>query len=57
MIELTPSIVSLSNGIRLVYMHAPAQVAHLGVTILAGSRYEESNEEGCEETQEVLIVV
>lgn len=46
MIELTPSIVSLSNGIRLVYMHAPAQVAHLGVTILAGSRYEESNEEG-----------
>jgi predicted Zn-dependent peptidase len=46
MIELSPSIVSLSNGIRLVYMHAPAQVAHLGVTILAGSRYEESNEEG-----------
>lgn len=46
MIELSPTIVSLSNGIRLVYMHAPAQVAHLGVTILAGSRYEESNEEG-----------
>lgn len=44
--ELTPSIVSLSNGIRLVYMHAPAQVAHLGVTVLAGSRYEESHEEG-----------
>lgn len=46
MIELSPTIVSLSNGIRLVYMHAPAQVAHLGVTILAGSRYEENNEEG-----------
>jgi len=46
MIELEPSIVALSNGIRLVYMHAPGQVAHLGVTVLAGSRYEESNEEG-----------
>ncbi|MCE3294656.1 MAG: hypothetical protein K0R65_370 [Crocinitomicaceae bacterium] len=46
MYELEPSIFTLSNGIRLVYMHAPAQVSHLGVTILAGSRYEGENEEG-----------
>lgn len=46
MIEIQPTIVPLSNGIRLVYMHAPAQVAHLGVTILAGSRYEHSDEAG-----------
>jgi predicted Zn-dependent peptidase len=46
MFELEPTIHALSNGIRLVYMHASAQVAHLGVTILAGSRYENSNEEG-----------
>lgn len=46
MFELHPSIITLSNGIRLVYMHTDAQVAHMGVTVLAGSRYEESNEEG-----------
>lgn len=46
MFELEPTIHTLSNGIRLVYMHASAPVAHLGVTILAGSRYENSNEEG-----------
>jgi predicted Zn-dependent peptidase len=46
MIELAPVIVTLSNGIRLVYMHATSVVAHLGVTVLAGSRYEQSHEEG-----------
>jgi len=46
MIEIEPVIVTLSNGIRLVYMHAQSAVAHMGVTILAGSRYEQSNEEG-----------
>lgn len=46
MIELEPVILSLSNGIRLVYMHANSVVAHMGVTILAGSRYEQNNEEG-----------
>jgi predicted Zn-dependent peptidase len=45
-IELQPRIATLSNGIRVVYLHAGAPVAHLGVTILAGSRYESSNEEG-----------
>ncbi|MFN5418641.1 MAG: M16 family metallopeptidase [Flavobacteriia bacterium] len=46
MFDLEPHIFSLSNGIRVVYVHAPAQVAHLGVTILAGSRYENKGEEG-----------
>jgi predicted Zn-dependent peptidase len=46
MIEIEPVIVSLTNGIRLVYMHTHSAVAHMGVTILAGSRYEQSNEEG-----------
>lgn len=46
MIELDPEIITLSNGIRLVYMHTTSVVAHMGVTILAGSRYEQDNEEG-----------
>lgn len=46
MIEIKPEIVRLSNGIRLVYLHATAPVAHLGVTFLAGSRYEQENETG-----------
>lgn len=46
MLELEPSIVTLSNGIRLVYLHANSPVAHLGVTVLAGSRYEHSTESG-----------
>ena len=46
MIEIEPVILTLSNGIRLVYMHTNSVVAHMGVTILAGSRYEKSNEEG-----------
>ena len=44
--EIEPVIISLSNGIRLVYMHTHSAVAHMGVTILAGSRYEQLNEEG-----------
>ncbi|TNE53169.1 MAG: insulinase family protein [Bacteroidetes bacterium] len=39
-------IVRLSNGIRIAYVHVDSIVAHLGVTILAGSRYEEDHEEG-----------
>lgn len=46
MFELDPVIHTLSNGIRLVYLHTVAQVAHVGVTILAGSRFESPNEEG-----------
>ena len=46
MLELEPVIISLSNGIRLAYMYAPAAVSHLGVTILGGSRYEQAHEIG-----------
>lgn len=46
MIEIQPEIFTLSNGIRVVYLHATAPVAHLGVTFLAGSRYEQQNEAG-----------
>jgi len=45
-IELKPQIRTLSNGIRVVYLHADSPVAHLGVTVLAGSRYEQTDEEG-----------
>ena len=46
MYEIKPEVFKLSNGLRVVYQHAPAQVAHLGVTILAGSSYEKQNEVG-----------
>lgn len=46
MYELQPILFSLSNGMRVVYLHAPAQVAHLGVTVLAGSRFEREEEDG-----------
>jgi len=46
MYEIKPEVFQLSNGIRVVYLHASAQVAHMGVTILAGSRYENHDEVG-----------
>ncbi len=44
--EWKPEMFALSNGLRLVYLHAPGMVAHLGVNVLAGSRFEQENEEG-----------
>jgi predicted Zn-dependent peptidase len=46
MYEIKPKIFTLSNGIRVVYLHAPAHVAHLGITVLGGSRYERPGEDG-----------
>lgn len=46
MIEIAPQFFTLSNSMRVVYLHADSPVAHLGVTILAGSRYEQNHEEG-----------
>lgn len=46
MYEIKPKIFTLSNGIRVVYLHAPARVAHLGITVLGGSRYEKPGEDG-----------
>jgi predicted Zn-dependent peptidase len=44
--ELEPTIFTLQNGIRVVYLHTLSPVSHFGVTVLAGSRYEKSNQEG-----------
>lgn len=46
MIDIEPSVFLLDNGMRVVYLHDPAVVAHLGVTVLAGSRFEKENEVG-----------
>lgn len=37
---------TLSNGLRVVYLYAPATVSHLGITFLAGSRLEEEHQVG-----------
>ena len=46
MFDLEPIIFELSNGIRVVYQKKDAFVAHLGVMIFAGSRFEQPEEEG-----------
>ncbi len=46
MFEINPIIFQLSNGIRVVYQKTDAFVAHMGVVIQAGSRYEKPEEEG-----------
>ena len=46
MFDIHPQIIELPNGLRLVYLQKPSPVGHFGVTILAGSRYETSEEEG-----------
>lgn len=46
MFELDPVIFSLSNGLKVIYQHQEAFVAHLGVMAQAGSRYERHDEEG-----------
>ncbi len=46
MFEINPILFTLSNGIQVVYLQKDAFVAHMGVMIQAGSRYELPNEEG-----------
>lgn len=46
MFEINPVLFTLSNGIRVVYLQRDAFVAHMGVLIQAGSRYELPDEEG-----------
>ncbi|MEN9301987.1 MAG: hypothetical protein RL264_416 [Bacteroidota bacterium] len=41
-----PQIHQLSNGIRVVYLNIPGQVAHLGYFFNAGSRYEPQDKIG-----------
>ncbi|MFT5861254.1 MAG: putative Zn-dependent peptidase [Flavobacteriaceae bacterium] len=46
MFEIDPVIFTLSNGIKVVYLRREAFVAHLGVMIYAGSRFEREEEQG-----------
>jgi predicted Zn-dependent peptidase len=44
--ELHPICFELANGMRAVYLYAPSYVSHIGLTFLAGSRFENENEIG-----------
>ncbi|TNF50090.1 MAG: insulinase family protein [Bacteroidetes bacterium] len=44
--EIHPNIISLNNGIRVVFEHRDSFVAHMGVMILSGSRFEGPGEDG-----------
>lgn len=44
--ENEPEILTLTNGMKLSYLQVDNAVAHLGVTINAGSRFEGEGEEG-----------
>jgi predicted Zn-dependent peptidase len=44
--NVEPTIYHLDNGMRVVYLHDPSIVAHLGVTVRAGSRFESEHEDG-----------
>ena len=46
MFEIYPILFQLSNGIKVVYLQRDAFVAHMGVMIQGGSRYELPSEEG-----------
>jgi len=46
MFEINPVLFRLSNGIRVVYLQRDAFVAHMGVMIHAGSRFEAEQEQG-----------
>jgi predicted Zn-dependent peptidase len=44
--KFQPTCHTLSNGIRVVHLQVPNQVAHLGFFFSAGSRYEQAHEVG-----------
>lgn len=46
MSEKLPYIFTLPNGLRVVFQPVKNQVAHAGITVLAGSRFELPEEEG-----------
>ena len=46
MIAKEPIVVTLENGLRIAYLYDESLVAHMGITILAGSRYEKFEEQG-----------
>ncbi len=44
--EAKPTFYTLKNGLRVVHLKMPTHVAHFGVSIMAGSRFEGENEMG-----------
>jgi predicted Zn-dependent peptidase len=38
--EQIPEFYTLSNGLRIVHLPNKGDVAHMGLTVLAGSRFE-----------------
>jgi predicted Zn-dependent peptidase len=44
--EQHPQFHTLPNGLRIVHLPTKGEVAHVGITVLAGSRFEENNEIG-----------
>lgn len=46
MLEQPLPIKRLSNGIRVVFLPVRSEAAHIGVTVLGGSRYEQEDEVG-----------
>lgn len=46
MSEQIPFLFTLPNGLRVVFQPVRNEVAHVGITVLAGSRFEQEHEEG-----------
>jgi predicted Zn-dependent peptidase len=46
MSEQIPLLFTLPNGLRVVFQPVRNEVAHVGITVLAGSRFEQEHEEG-----------
>lgn len=44
--EKSPEFYTLPNGLRIVHLPVKSEVAHIGITVLAGSRFEQENEVG-----------
>ena len=43
---MEPTCITYKSGLRLVYLHKPSEVAHVGFFFRAGSRFEKENQTG-----------
>ena len=43
---MEPTCINYKSGLRLVYLHKPSEVAHVGFFFRAGSRFEKQNQTG-----------
>ena len=43
---MEPTCITYKSGLRLVYLHKPSEVAHVGFFFRAGSRFEQENQTG-----------